>query len=386
MPKRRRVAISLELDWPFKRHHGVFAGTQQYAQERGQWECILDAYVEHSLEGGRAGPAYDGIIARVTPRLAAAARRASVPLVNVWVSSPVTDVPLVAPDVQAAGRMGARHLMRRGFRQFGFLGFNRQRSVRLQRRGFEAALAEAGFCCSSLLVPVRYAERPASWRVFQARMDEWIDSWTPPIGVGVSYDLLCRYLACACRRKGVGVPSEAALLGTHNELLICTHPEPSLSSIELGYERVGYRAAEVLDQMMDGAPAPAEPILLAPRALLPRGSTDALAVDDETVAAALRFISEHSHEPIRVRHVAESLHVTRRTLERRFRAVLGRTIAEEIARLRVERAKRRLAESRIPIKRLAVEAGFHDAVQMCAVFKRVEGVTPSDYRRNHRRV
>ena len=385
MARRRRVAVMLELDWPYKRQRGVFAGTQQYAQECGRWECILDPYAEQSLEGGRSRPGYDGVIARVTPRLAQAARRASVPLVNVWVNSSATDVPLVAPDFEAVGRMAARHLMARGFCQFGFLGFSRQRAVKTQRTAFEATLAEAGFPCSSLMVPVGYAARPANWQVFKARMDEWIDSWTPPIGVGVSYDLLCRYLACACRGRGVQVPRDAALVGTHNEPVICAHPEPSLSSIELGYERVGYRAAELLDEMMDGARAPGEPVLVEPVALLPRRSSDALAVEDEMVAAALRFISEHSHQPIRVSHVAKGLNVTRRTLERRFRAVLDRSIAEEIARLRVERAKRRLAESRTPIKLLAVEAGFGDATQMCTVFKRVEGVTPSAYRRNHRR-
>jgi LacI family transcriptional regulator len=102
------------------------------------------------------------------------------------------------------------------------------------------------------------------------------------------------------------------------------------------------------------------------------------------LAAALRFISEHSHEPIRVSHVAKSVHTTRRTLERRFRAVLRRSIADEIARLRVERAKRRLAEDPTPFKRLAAEVGFGDAEQMRAVFKRVEGVTPSVYRRHRR--
>ncbi|KPJ72505.1 MAG: hypothetical protein AMS14_07635, partial [Planctomycetes bacterium DG_20] len=170
----------------------------------------------------------------------------------------------------------------------------------------------------------------------------------------------------------------------HNEPVICAHPEPSLTSIELGYERVGYRAAELLDRMMDGAPAPAEPILIEPAALLPRRLTDALAVDDPVAARALRFVSEHAHERIKVRDVAAATQVARRKLERRFGAALGRSINEEIARLRVERAKRLLAESKLRLKRLAPEAGFRDAMQMCTVFKRVEGVTPSAYRRQRR--
>ncbi len=382
MAKRRRVAFMLDLDWPFKRHHGVFAGTQQYAHECSRWECILDAHPARALAGGRRNnPMYDGIIARVKPQLAKTAKRHGVPIVNVWANSPVTDVPLVSPDFEAVGRMAARHLMGRGFRHFGFLGFIRQRTVKTSRTAFEATVAGAGFPCSALMVPSGYAARASDWGVFNARLDKWIDTWQLPIGVYVSYDILCRYLACACARKGVQVPHEAALVGTHNEPVICAHPEPSLTSIELGYERVGYRAAELLDRMMAGAPATTEPIRLQPTALLPRQSTDSLAVDDPLVARALRFISEHGHERIKVSDVAAAAHVTRRTLERRFRAVLGRSVGEEITRLRVERAKRLLAESNMRMKRLAPEAGFRDAMQMCIVFKRVEGITPSDYRR-----
>ena len=385
MAKRRRVALMLELDWPFKRHHDVFAGTQQYAQEKGHWECIVDAQAQETLAGPRrAKAAYDGIIARVTAPLAEAARRVGVPMVNVWSSSPVLDVPLVLPDFAAAGRMAAEHLIGRGFHHFAFLGFTRQRSNKIARQAFEAAVTEAGFSCSSLSVPPGYADHSAHWGKFNDHLDEWIASWPRPVGVHVTYDLLCRYLACACARSGVKIPTEAALVGTHNEPLICAHPEPTLTSIELGYQRVGYRAAELLDQMMDGMPAPTEPILIEPAALLPRQSTDALVVDDPLVALALRFASEHGHERIRVSDVAAAAHVTRRTLERRFRAVLGRSIRDEIVRLRIERAKRLLAQSRTPIKRLASEAGFRDDMQMCTEFKKLEGITPSQYRRQRR--
>lgn len=383
---KRRVAFMLDLDWPFKRHHGVFAGTQEYAREHDRWECILDAHPERTLEKRRGGRlVYDGIIARVEAPLGEAAKRLGVPIVNVWASSPVKDVPLVSPDFAAVGRMAAEHLMGRGFRHFGFLGFTRQRPNKASRKAFEETVRQAGYDCSAFMVPPRYAARANDWGVFNARLEKWIDSWQTPIGVNVSYDILCRYLACACARKGVPVPREAALLGTHNELIVCNHPEPSLSSIELGYERVGYRAAELLDAMMDGQPAPAKPILLEPAGLMARQSTDVLAVEDPLVGRALRFMAEHGHERIHVPDVATAAHVTRRTLERRFRRVLGRSINDEISRLRVERAKRLLIESRKPMKLLAGEAGFHNAVQMCAVFKRVEGITPSQYRREHRR-
>ena len=385
MGENRRVAMVVDLQWPFKRHHEVFAGAHRYAQEQGGWKFILDTYAELTLESKRPEAAYDGIIGRVTPQLAAAARAASVPMVNVWHASPVTDVPLVAPDFGVSGAMAARHLLARGFERFAFLGSQRQNSSKLSLAGFRAELRAERFSCSTLMVPMSYASTPENWQKFTARLDAWIDGWSCPIGVFAAYDEQARHVACACDRRGLYVPQDVALIGAHNEPVICLHPEPSLSSIDLGYESVGYRAAELLDEIMDGAWAPTEPIYLPPTELIPRQSTDALAVDDKLVAAALRFISEHSHEPIRVSHVVESLRVPRRTLERRFSARLGRTVAGEIARLRVERAKRKLVETRASVGSIARESGFSTALQMAVVFNRLEGMSPGVYRRKHRR-
>ena len=383
MPKMRNIAIMLELAWPYKHHHGVFAGTQEYARQCGRWNCIIDAYAGQMMTSPDFWETCDGIIARATPKLAADARRFNIPMVNVWAQSPVTDFPLVSADYYAAGRIAAQHLIARGFRQLGFLGYDHKPQD--QRKAFEAAAAEAGLPCTTL-TGSRHAGRKSSfWQQPVSRIDEWIDTWKPPIGVGVAHDLLARYLACACNHKGVAVPHAAAMVGVGNETVICNHAEPMLSSIEMGYERVGYRAAELLDQMMDGAPAPSEPIALPPVGLVARQSSDALAVDDPIVAEALRFASEHSHEPIHVPDVARAAHVNRRTLERRFQAVLGRSISDEILRLRIERTKRQLAETKTPLKRLATDSGFRDAVRMRLCFKRIEGVAPSEYRRQHRR-
>jgi LacI family transcriptional regulator len=88
MSKQRRVAIKLSLNWPYKRHAAIFAGTQQYAQERG-WQSTIDEYVEDTLiRSGEAIP-YDGVIARATTKLALRAARLNIPVVNVWTTSPV---------------------------------------------------------------------------------------------------------------------------------------------------------------------------------------------------------------------------------------------------------------------------------------------------------
>jgi LacI family transcriptional regulator len=385
MAKRKHVAIVLDLTWPYKRHHGVFAGTQEYAEQHNHWDCTIDAYIEHQLNEEGAESGYDGIIARATQPLADAAKRAGIPLVNVLFSRTFPGVQSVAPDFHAAGRMAADHLMARGFRKFGFLGWKGHKFSDAQQATFKATVTQAGFSYSAIQTPNSFDSRSASWQKFTIRMNEWIDTWELPIGIGVSDDVLSRYLISACRRKGISVPTDAAIVGTHNETTVCTHPAPSISSIEIGYERIGYRAAELLEDMMNGTSVPGEPILLEPAILIPRQSSDAVAVDDPLVAAAMRFISENSHEQIHVTDVATAVHVNRRTLERRFRQIMDRSIAEEILRLRVERVKRQLVEGEIPIKNLANTSGFSDPLQMRLSFKRVVGVTPRAYRKMHQR-
>jgi LacI family transcriptional regulator len=110
--KPRRVAIMLDLRWPYKRHSEVFAGAQRYAVERG-WVSIIDEFADDTLRGG--AEQYDGILARATPLLARRAAKLGVPVVNVWPSSPARHLlPGVFPDSSATGRLVAEHLLARG--------------------------------------------------------------------------------------------------------------------------------------------------------------------------------------------------------------------------------------------------------------------------------
>ncbi len=376
----KRVAISLELEWAYKRHLDVYAGCQRYADEAG-WQCTINPAIDRLLKGSSGERPYDGVLARATSPLANAARRAGVPLVNVWLNSPVRDLPSVFPDYEASGVMAAEHLLGRGFRQFGYLGFLRDIDSRLQLSGFRGAIRNAGFRCSVYRFASSSVEGKArGWRDFVAGMEAWIDTWEPPVGVFVCGDLFCRFLIDVCRSKGLHVSQDVAIIGTYNEPEICKAPQPGLTSIDMGYGQVGYRAAAMLDLLMAGHPPPLEPELVAPAELVPRQSTDVYAADDILVARALRFIAENSHKRIQVKDVAAAVATTRRTLERRFRASAGRAIADEITRLRLERAKRRMVETDAPMKDVASDAGFRSSDHFYKVFSRVEGMPPTQYR------
>ncbi len=397
MPRRRdkarRVAVMLDLSWALKRHTAVFAGAQRFAQECG-WTSTVDEFARDTLlvRSPKSVP-YDGIIARASKQLAEQAARHNLPLVNVWFSSPARDMlPGVFGDFAAAGRMRAEHLLARGFRNLAALVSRRDLAHDLEGREFQRLVREAGCSCATAGISMDPHRNLAAWRRTLQVIADWMDGWRLPIGVYVGADQMGRYVAQACLARGWRVPQDVALICGRNEDSYCLHPRPSLTSVEMGYERVGYEAAQLLDRLMDEkatvrrskSKAGPKHILVPPQALVVRESTDFFAVDDGLIAAALEFISANSHRPIGPEDVAHAVTTELRTLQRRFRTHLDRSIAAEIRRVRIERAKRELAQTDEPVKAIARNVGFVEPKQMYQVFRRDVGVTPTEYRRQRR--
>ena len=383
MPRKpRRVALMLDLQWPFKRHAGIFAGTQQYAEEQA-WHSIIDEFAHDTLASPRSKSVpYDGIIARANHALLKQTMRLGIPVVNVWVSSPVRQkLPGVFADYTALGQQCAEHLLSRGFRNFVTVTPPKSFAQDLALRGFVGVVGEAGCACSAVKIPQDPSRDVASWRRTEQLLRQCVDAWQPPIGVYIAYEEVGRMVVQACHRRGLRVPADAAIIAGQNEETLCAHPRPTLTSMELGFERVGYEAARLLHRLMDRKSPPTEPVLLPPVGLVVRESTDFHAIDNHLVAAALTYISANSHRSIGQDDVSKAVGAETRTLQNYFRKHLGRPIVAEIRRVRIERAKRELAQSDRRLADIARDAGFGESMRMYEVFRRELGVTPSQYRK-----
>ena len=380
--KPRRVAIMLDLQWPYKRHSEVFAGVQRYAVERG-WVSIIDEFADDTLrrKAGGAGR-YDGILARATPLLARRAAKLGVPVVNVWPSSPARHLlPGVFPDSSATGRLVAEHLIARGFRTFATLTSSENVDNELEVEEFTRLVREAGFGCASALVPQHPDRYVADWRKTERLIVRAMGGWTPPVGVYVGQEVYGRLVVQLCHEWGWRIPDDVALVAGKNEATLCEQPTPSLTSVEIGYDRIGYAAAELLDRLMAGREPPTAPLRLPPHGLVVRESTDFFAVEHELVAAALAYISANSHRRIGPDDVARAVEAETRTLQNYFRKTLRRPIATEIRRVRIERAKRELAQGQRSLATIARDVGFGNSKRLYEVFHRELGVSPDAFRR-----
>jgi LacI family transcriptional regulator len=98
----------------------------------------------------------------------------------------------------------------------------------------------------------------------------------------------------------------------------------------------------------------------------------------------VRFIRDHAHAPISVNDVLKAVTISRRSLERRFRVALERSVWDEIRRSHLERARALLADSDMAMAMVAEQAGFSDPRQLSVVFRQETGQTPTAYRRQRR--
>lgn len=119
--------------------------------------------------------------------------------------------------------------------------------------------------------------------------------------------------------------------------------------------------------------------------MVTKGPNEVSTFEDRIVAEAMRLIWGQSHEPMSVAKVARQLPLARRTLERRFRTVVGHTIHEEITHCRLERATRLLASTNLSVHEVAIAAGFASTDTMGRIFQRLKGASPREYRQKRSR-
>ena len=380
--KQRHISVVMELNWPYKRHYGIFAGIQRYAREEANWSFDLLNYPEVQLANGER---FDGVIGRISGDCYDAVRNASIPVVNVWLESPVyPQAPSVCVDFRAAGRMAAEHLIARGLRRLAHFGYAGTEGSRNHFEGMQEVAEEHGYPCTRHTVSRHFDESRKQWTKFIAAVDRIQSAWKPPIGFGFFTDQLCRSVASTCLNSGWKIPEQLALVSCGNDEIICNAIEPTLSSIDMGDAQSGYEAARLLDRLMQGDDQPEGAVFTPPEQLLVRRSSDVFAVSDSKVAEALRFMADFAGEQLSVPIIARHVGLGRQSLERRFRQHVGRAINDELIRLRVEIVKRLLVESDEPIKSISAKAGFGSTVSLHTMFKRHTDLTPQAYREKHR--
>jgi LacI family transcriptional regulator len=375
-----RVALFLATN--LGAHRDILRGVKNYSRSAQPWTFLV-AWPEITPPEVIANWKPDGIIAKVlSPRMGAMLGRMRVPLVNITNFTGNPNVPHVAVDENAVGRLAAEHFLERGFKNFAYIGYRQQRRVNDRMAAFEKTLRAAGFGCQTFVDIDFPLFRPgATWGMADKRIRSWLAKLTRPAGVFIYNDYLAWEVLEVCRGIGLHVPEDVALLGTDNDELFADLSHPPLSSIAYPAEKIGFAAAELLDRLMKKKTVPRAPILIPPIGVVTRQSSDIVAIEDPDLAIAVRYIRANACQPMAVKTILREVSVSRRSLEQKFRRALGRTPHEEIARVRIEQARQLLTHTDLSMPEIARRSGFSNAERLSVVFKYKTGFSPTSYRK-----
>ena len=383
--KTYRVALLIEEAREIGR--SLLRGIAQYSRTHGPWIFYREApFYEQLTHEERIRHIKewcpDGIIMREQGRLDKPLLGLGIPAIySSHRRGPAPGIPNILGDDRQIGTMAAEYLLEKGFRHFGFCGFKNMWWSADRGRFFAEHLAGKGFDVE--VYPSHTGNSTSSWADEPEFMGKWIQTLPKPCAVFACTDDRCRQLSEACKRVGVKVPEEVALLGVDNDELVCDFASPPLSSIVLNAEKTGFDAAAVLHRMMQGEAVGGITIPIPAPRVATRHSTDIVAIDDPVVAGAMSYIREHYRKGIGVVEIARAAGVSRRVLELHFRKSLDRSVYEEVLRLRMNHACTLLIETNLSIAQIAEALNYEEIKYFSRGFSKVIGTSPSAYRKKN---
>lgn len=384
----KRIGLLIERSRAFGRE--LCEGIISYAQERDDWEIVFLNVTD--VRSQRKRSAIDGFIARVTSEeLARHLKATKRPVVDVYYDFAQKGFAVVKTKHEKIGVLAAEHFLDRHFRNFAYCPYGGGRTSRYCQLSFARRLRREGLKCAvydgrgigryefddaAVIAETIGLPRDAK------SLEKWLRSLPKPVAVFCPGDLRAWQLINVCRRAGIEVPREVAVLGLDNDMILCGSSQPMLSSIDSDTQRIGRVAAETLAAMMDGT-APKGQIVrqVDPAGIVARKSTETIPDAPPWLSDALVFIRRNAKNGISAADVFRTLGRSHTVVTRAFRSTLGTTVQHAIADARLDEARRLLLGTDASIKQVAALSGFASVSYMLQAFTAKYGVSPGTWRR-----
>ena len=212
----------------------------------------------------------------------------------------------------------------------------------------------------------------------------WLDSLPKPTAVFGANDLFAAKVLIACEKLGLKVPSHVTVVGCDNDPLVFSNTNPPLSSFQLPFRELGYKAAATLDKLLRSKSPSRKTIRVAETHLFERGSSAHIPPATALVEKAREYIAAHACDGIRPNDVIAHVGVSRSLLNLRFRQVCGKSINEDILDIRLAEVRRQLEKTKHTILQIGRDCGFNDPDHLKRVFKKRFGTSMRLYRNTYR--
>lgn len=374
--------VALIIDTSLASGRDVLRGIGDYVRQHGPWSIVHEPRgLEDPAPKWLQRLNCNGIIARVqNKQIACAVTQSGLPVVDVLGLVPEAGLPLVHVDDKAVARLAAEHLFERGFRHFAYFGIKNVPWSQKRHDAFQAAIKDAGYKCDAFCFSAA-TDWSRNWEKKESRLARWLLKLPKPVGIMACNDPRGRFLLEVCRRMEIRVPETAAVVGVDNDEPFCMIADPPLSSVVPNHGSVGFEAAALLAKMMSGEVPPKEPIFIMPQGIVTRASSDVSAIEDPEVASLVRYVRDNACKGIDMHDVVRFSGLSRSTLSRKTHKVLGRSLYDEIMRVRLNLVCELLSETNLSIEDITNKSGFNHRQYLGKVFKAKFGETLVEYRK-----
>ena len=376
----KKIILLVETSREFGRQ--LIRGIARYSRIKGHWSFYREpSGLKSSIPGLTTWHA-DGIIMR-NSQIKKELLDLNLPTILVLHDTNRPGyLPAVVTDSKVIAKMASEHLISKGLKNFAFCGFDTFEWSNSRKLHFKNFIEEAGYKIHLYEQSAR--KKIPNWKNEQAQVLNWVQSLPKPIGIMTCNDDRGQHILEVCKLSGLKVPEDVAVIGVDNDPMVCELGDPPLTSIALDTEPAGYETAQLLDALMSGEKMCGQEILVTATHLVQRQSTDLLAVNDEEVAKALRFIKHNAKNKLLVSDVVKNTFLNRRSLELRFRKTIHRSIQQQIRSVRVEWISKLLLETELPISEIIALFNFSDIEHISRYFKKEKGMGLKQFRKLHR--
>lgn len=385
-------SICIVLDLPGLARYRAVSGIYRYARQRPDWQLYYLEVPRHpnSLNALIRDIEPDALFTD-TPDAIRAFRRFrgnDVPYVLLTKSEPRwpdAHGVLLGIDNQSVGRECFDHLHQFGYRNFAYVGILfsgtgaakaevMHRYSRIRGGAFERRAAELGCrtACYQPSVRNRCLDRE--------KLRAFLSSLPLPCGIMTYSDEDAQYVLSACRELKLSVPRQIGIIGVDNEEHICNNMMPTLTSAEVDFDGAGYRAGELLAEMLAGDRSNCGRTFMSGCArIVQRLSVQSINTSQNRVAKAMEIIRENLENPPSPEEIAQRMNLTLRVLELAFRETAGISPRTAILDLRLERARKMLKETKLSVTEVAFACGFNSYSSFNASLKRRTGRSPRNF-------
>ena len=375
---RKTVLVVLDLSYQSAREQ--LAGIYHFQQMQSDWDISLipsnDPRFQQSISGN-----VDGVIVKIGSALDMSPILQSKRLPLVILEKPPREqiaaletskrpFAVIGIDNAKVGAMAAEYLSHLGnFANYLFIHDpNDNEWSRLRGSSFKSAMRKR-----------RHRVKILSLEDFERKLP----TLETPMAIFTAFDLLSTNVMKICRKTSLSIPNDVVILGVDNDSALCENANPTLSSIRLAHEDLGYSAAKALDALMAGTRIRTNEEL-PPLDVIVRSSTTYIPPARLLVDRAMRIIENHGPKGIRVTDIAQKLGVSTSLLKLRFHQSRNCSLRDTLITTRLDEVTRLLKTSNYPVGQIAKMCGYSSSAVLNHLFKKKFGTSPGRWRKSRK--